>query len=147
MNNRETLGTGLRPQATRKGAPTVVHTTTYEQYIPDTRYVNTSYDNRKIYVYVCLSIFRTFANFSLRTKDFSAKHQMRGHMKPGRTHWSRSRRDPCTLERVAGAQTFFSAGVDKTISLVSIREAFFCTYVPLKCRHFFGPSCTRSTYR
>ena len=33
-----------------------------------------------------------------------------GHMKPGRTHRSRSRRHPCTLERVAGAQRFFSGG-------------------------------------
>ena len=35
-------------------------------------------------------------------------------------------------------KVFYSAGVDKTISLVPIREALFCTYVPLKCRHLFG---------
>ena len=63
-----------------------------------------------MYVYVCLSIFRTVAHFSLRTKHFSAKHQILGHMKPGRTHWSRSRRDPCTLERVASAQSVSFGG-------------------------------------
>ena len=51
-------------------------------------------------------------------------------MKPGRTHWPRSWRHPCTLKSVEGAQCFFfPAGVDKTISLVSVQEALFCTYV------------------
>ena len=49
---------------------------------------------------------------------------------------------------MAGGQSFFPAGVGKTISLVSIREALFRTYVPVKCRHFFGPSFTRNnSYR
>ena len=60
-----------------------------------------------VHIYICMSIFRTFANFSLRTQHCcSVKHQILVHMKPGRTRWSRSRRDPCTLERVAGAKTF-----------------------------------------
>ena len=78
---------------------------------------------------------------------FSANQHLLGHMKPRRTNWSGSRRDPCTLERVTGAQTFFPVRVDKVISLVSIREASFCTYVPQKRRHLYCPSCTRSTYR
>ena len=45
--------------------------------------------------------------FSLRTGAFSAKLHVLGHMKPGRTHRSRSRCDPCTLERVTGAHKFF----------------------------------------
>ena len=36
--------------------------------------------------------------------------------------------------------------MDKTIFRVSVREAFSCMYVPLKC-HFFCLRCTRSTYR
>ena len=88
-----------------------------------------------------LSIFRTFANFSLHTSTFRqntiSKCSDTGNP-AGHTDWSRSRRDPCTLKRVAGARSFFPAGVDKTISLVSVREAFFYTYVPLKCRHPFG---------
>ena len=49
----------------------------------------------------------------------------RRYGKPCRTHWSRSGRDPCSVERVASAQSFFSAGVDKSIFLVSVREASF----------------------
>ena len=44
-------------------------------------------------------------------------------------------RDPFPLERVAGPQRYsFSAGVDKTIVLVSVREDLFFTYVPIKAR-------------
>ena len=50
-------------------------------------------------------------------------------MKSGRTHWSRSRRDPSNLEGVTGAQSvLFPAGADLTISLVSVREALLCTW-------------------
>ena len=49
-------------------------------------------------------------------------------MKPGWIRWSRSRRYPCTLERVATPQTFFPAGVGKTTSVVSEREALFSTW-------------------
>ena len=56
------------------------------------------------------------------------------HGKPGRTQWSRFGRDPYTaVARVAGVQSFFPAGGDNNISLVSVRETLFCTYVPLKC--------------
>ena len=71
------------------------------------------YEMPHIYIpwYVCLSNVSTFANFSLRKTFWSA--------------WQ-------------ALNDFFPAGVDnKMISLVSIREAFFCTYVPLKCRHIF----------
>ena len=39
-----------------------------------------------------------------------------------------------------GMPSFFyvSAGVDKTITLVSIREALFYTYVAVKCRPLFA---------
>ena len=73
-------------------------------------------------------IFRTY----LSARAQLGKTPSSRHGKPGRTHWSRSGRDPCTPERVAGAQTFFPPGVYKTISLVS-RQALPCTYVPLKC--------------
>ena len=67
------------------------------------------------------------------------------HGKPGPIHRSRSRRDPCTQERVVGAQFFFPAGVDKTISRgFSTRSYFFHTYVPrLTYRYIFvGVFCT-----
>ena len=38
----------------------------------------------------------------------------------------------------------FSAGVDKTVYLVSVREALFCTYVPVKCRQLFALSRAHS---
>ena len=40
------------------------------------------------------------------------------HRKSGRTHWSRSGRDPCSGAR-GGRSNFFPAGIDKTSSLVS----------------------------
>ena len=84
-----------------------------------------------MYTYVCVN-FSNFCQLFSSYEYFSAKREVLGHGKPGRTHWSRSRRDPCTLERVAGAQSFsFPAGVDRTISLVSVREALLCTYVPV----------------
>ena len=62
------------------------------------------------------------------------------HGRPVRIHhWSRHGRDPCTLERVASPQNCFWVGVDETISLVSVRKALFCTYVPLKCGQLFCP--------
>ena len=73
--------------------------------------------------------FSYFWQFFSSYERFTATQQVFGHMKPGRTHWSKSPRDPCTLEGVAGAQSFFPAGVDnKTISLVSMREAFVCIW-------------------
>ena len=62
---------------------------------------------------------------------------------PHRRHQSRSRRDPCTLERVAGAQCFFPAGVDKTIPLISVHEALFFTYVSVKYGQRFALSRAR----
>ena len=38
-------------------------------------------------------------------------------------------------------------GVVSQAARVSIREALFRLYVPLKCRHFLRPSCALSTYR
>ena len=35
-------------------------------------------------------------------------------------------------------KVIFSAGADTTISLVSVREALLCTYVPIKCRQLFA---------
>ena len=61
--------------------------------------------------YVCLSIFRTFGNFSLRTSAFRLNSKYSDTSSPaGHIDWSRSWRDPCTLERNAGAQMFFSGG-------------------------------------
>ena len=91
--------------------------------------------------------FRTFAHFSLRTKHFSAKHRMLGHMKPGRTHWSRSRRDPCTLERAAGAQRFldYFPGCDTRGLILYVRTSEMSSlfwssmnskYLPVR---FFAP--------
>ena len=92
-------------------------------------------------IFVLLPTF-LFVQSTLRQNiQCSGKWSPGGHVGPGlgaiRALWSAWQ----------ALKVFFPAGVDKTISLVSIREAFFCTYVPLKCRHFFGPSCTRSTYR
>ena len=98
------------------------------------------------YVYVCLSIFLTFANFSLRTKHLSAKLPInyRAHESRPDTLVQVSARSVHSGVRGRRSLCFFSAWVDKTISPVSIREALFRTYIPLKCRHFFGPSCTYS---
>ena len=42
-----------------------------------------------------------FEHISSCGKTLSSRHG-----KPGRTHWSRSGRNPCSVERVASAQTF-----------------------------------------
>ena len=88
-----------------------------------------------VYVHVCLSNFRTFANFSLRIIQalFGKTPSTRAHEARPDALVERSRRDSYTLERGAGAQSFFSpAGVDKTISLDSAREALLFTYVPVR---------------
>ena len=67
--------------------------------------------NIPLAIYICIRMFVNFSYFwqlFSSYEHFSAKHQVLGHGKPGRTSWSRFRRDPCTLERVAGAQKFFS---------------------------------------
>ena len=84
-------------------------------------------ENMYVYSYIFLSILRTFANFSLCTSSFrqntkySDTGSPAGHIGLGlsaiRALWSAWR----ALKR------FFPAGVDKTISLVSVREALFCT--------------------
>ena len=61
-----------------------------------------------MYTYVC-QIFVFLPTFLFAGALFG-KHQVLGHEKPRRTHWSRSRGDPCTLKRVASAQTFFPDG-------------------------------------
>ena len=79
---------------------------------------------------MCWEVFVLFSNTSLRTSTFRPnKRQAPRHARPCRRQRSRSRRDPCALERVAGARCFFFslAGGDKTISLVSVREALPCT--------------------
>ena len=87
-------------------------------------------------MYTYLSIFGTFVNFFLWYNVlFVKKNECTGHGKDGRIHSSWSQRDQRTLERVAGARLFFiPARVNKTTSLVSVREAFFCTYVNVECR-------------
>ena len=61
----------------------------------------------------CICIFVNFS-FSFEHissyEHFSAKRQVRRHGKPVRTRWSRFELDPSTVARVAGAQSFFSAG-------------------------------------
>ncbi|CAN0575855.1 unnamed protein product, partial [Laminaria digitata] len=93
-----------------------------------------------IYVYVYLSNFRTFSNFSLRTSTFRRNTRYPDTVSPAgligqglgaiRAIWSAWR----------ALKVFFPAGVHKTISLVSVREALFCTCtnVPVKCRKFFA---------
>ena len=58
---------------------------------------------------------------------------------PGRTHWSRSGRDPCNLEHVASAQSFFPGGSGSNGLPVFIHQYekpyFVYFYVPMKCRH------------
>ena len=80
-----------------------------------------------VYVHVCLSNVRIFANFYLCTSTFrqNTKHSdtgsPAGHIGRGlcaiRALWSAWR----------ALEGFFPAGVEKTNSLVSIREALFCT--------------------
>ena len=91
----------------------------------------TGFLSRIWYIYVV----RLFVNFSYVCQVFSSyEHSSANNYLPrygnlDRRHWSRSPRHPCTLERMAGAQKIFPAGMMG--SLVSVREASFCTYVPL----------------
>ena len=48
--------------------------------------------------------------------------------------------------KACGARLIFFP-VGETISLVSVRDPLCCMYVPPKCRHIFGLSCTSSAYR
>ena len=62
---------------------------------------------------ICIRMFVNFSCFCQLFSSYehvSAKHQVFRHVKPGRAHWSRSRRDPYTLERGAGAQSVFFGG-------------------------------------
>ena len=93
---------------------------------------------------------RMFVKFSYLCQLFSSYKALFGKPPNARAYEARldrlvevSARSVHSGARGRRSKFFFPAGVDKTISLVSIREAFFCTYVPLKCRHFFCPSCTR----
>ena len=86
-------------------------------------------------VCVCMIVF--MISSGVRASTFGETLSSR-HGKRGRTHRSRSGRDPCNVERVACAQIFFWVGVDKTSSLVSVREAYFVPYVPVKCCLFFA---------
>ena len=80
------------------------------------------------FVYVCLSNLRTSANFSLRTSTFRRNTEYSGIRSPAgpigrglgatRTLWS-------AWQALNG---IFPAGVDRTKSLISAREALFCTY-------------------
>ena len=54
------------------------------------------------------------------------------HGEPVRTHRSRSG------ARGKPSKVLFSAGVEKTIPLVFVREGLFCTCVPVKCRQLFA---------
>lgn len=58
--------------------------------------------------YVCWRCFHIFLDVSLRTSHLlSAKCPVGRPGKPARTHWSKSRRAPCTIERAANAQVVF----------------------------------------
>ena len=72
-----------------------------------------------LYTYVCefFVCFRTF----LFVRALLAKTQkLRRHSKAVRNLSSMFDLDPSTVARVAGAQSFFFSGVDKTISRVSV---------------------------
>ena len=109
------LSTGARPDRKLLVSTRLAYTPlrTYNEYISS----------------LCRSNFSTFANVSVRAQHFSAKTQMledmnpAEHMGPGlgaiRSLWS-------AWQALKG---FFPAGVNKTISLVSIREALFRTRV------------------
>ena len=51
------------------------------------------------------------------------------HGKPDRTHWSRSGRDPCTLELVASSQSFFRPEWIRRYDGVSVRGLIFFSCV------------------
>ena len=88
---------------------------------------------------------RMFVKFSYFCQLFSWYKELFGKTPNVRTHEAR----PDTLVEVSARSVHSGArgrllkclpsGEDETISPVSIREALFCTYVPLNCRHFFGP--------
>ena len=71
--------------------------------------------------------FSYFFEYISRTSTFgqNAEYQVVHKGKPVRTHWSGPGRSPCPLENVANPRFFFSTGVNETITLVSVREAFF----------------------
>ena len=50
---------------------------------------------------------------------------LRRYRKPVRNLWSRFELDPSTVARVAGAQSFFFPGVDKTISRGFSKTLFY----------------------
>ena len=91
---------------------------------------------------ICTRMFVKFSYFCQLLSSyehFSAKHQVLG------THEAR----PGTLVEVSarsahsgargGRSKSFPAGVDKTISLVLVREATFCTYVSVNKCCLFSP--------
>ena len=80
----------------------------------------------KMNSYVCdfFVLFRTYLFVrALYGGSLSSRHG-----KPGRTHWVEVRARPVPSgARGKPVLLFFSAGGDTTISLVSVREALFCT--------------------
>ena len=74
--------------------------------------------------YIC-EIFVCFET-NLFVRALLAKTlKLRRHRKAVRILWSRFELDPSTVARVAGSRSFFPLGVDKTISRVSLCEAYF----------------------
>ena len=74
-----------------------------------------TFPDRVVRIYVCALIYLILRCFVL-LRTHLLKRALFGetpsspHGKPAQTHWSRSGRDPCPLERVASPQSFFDGG-------------------------------------
>ena len=77
---------------------------------------------------VCIRVvvsFRLFWAYLFVRALLAKTLKLRRHRKVVRNLWSRFEVEPSTVARVAGSQSFFPLGVDKTISRVSLYEAYF----------------------
>ena len=88
-----------------------------------------------MYTYVC-QIFVLLPTFLFVRALFGKTASTRTHEARPDTLVEVSARSVHSGARDRRSKFFFPAGVDKTISLVSIREALFRTYVSVNCRLF-----------
>ena len=77
-----------------------------------------------MYTYIC-EIFVCFRTYFFVRALLAKTLKLRRRRKAVRNLFSRFELDPSTVARVAGAHFFFFSGVDKTISQVSLYEAYF----------------------
>ena len=83
--------------------------------------------------------FSHFCQLFCLYENVSAEHSELGHMKPGRKQGSGLGATHSLWTAWRALKVFHPAGVDKTISLVSVREALFCTYVSVNVFYGFLP--------